>query len=125
MSKVRKIISATNQSNIINMHVLKKAAELKCDSHFLMDFVVRWNTSYTMLERFSIMKLIVDEITCNPQLINGIKDQQINKLRLLMLSSEEWELIYMMQRLLKPFYTSTIMLQGRKYETLALSKVNN
>ena len=111
------------QSNVINMHVIQKAELTKIDSNFITDFIVRWSTSHQMLERFYNMKVIMDEIPCNPQLINGINRKQENKLKSLILTSEDWEMIAMLKKLLKPFYISTKMLQGRKYETLALSKV--
>ena len=72
MAKVRKIISMVKQSNVINMHVIQKAELTKIDSNFITDFIVRWSTSHQMLERFYNMKVIMDEIPCNPQLINGI-----------------------------------------------------
>ena len=105
------------------MHVIQKAELTKIDSNFITDFIVRWSTSHQMLERFYNMKVIMDEIPCNPQLINGINRKQENKLKSLILTSEDWEMIAMLKKLLKPFYISTKMLQGRKYETLALSKV--
>ena len=51
--KVRKIINSVNKSNTLVMHIIKKAKELKLDStNFMIDFEVRWNTTYKMLERF-------------------------------------------------------------------------
>ena len=59
----------------------KKANDSKLDvSNFIVDFAVRWNTSYTMLERFQKLKVVVDEITFNPQLINGVSKSQESKL---------------------------------------------
>ena len=122
------------------MHVVKKSKELtkallnnsqnqqasnkliEVPSHFLSDFFVRWNTTYLMLERFYTMKAIVDEMTCNPQIINGITSNQEKTLNWNILSQEDWETIAILIKLLKPFSIASTMLQRRKFETLALSK---
>ena len=105
------------------MHVVKKANDSKLDvSNFIVDFAVKWNTSYTMLERFQKLKVVVDEITCNPQLINGVSKSQESKLKKLILSNEDWNKINILLGLLKPFYACSKMLQGRSYQTLSISK---
>ena len=121
------------------MHVVKKAKQLEqsanieassntehttVSSNSLNDFIVRWCTCFLMLESFYAMKLIVDEITCNPQLISGIKKTQETKLKKLVLSSKDWQMINSLKKVLYPFYRATVLLQGRKYETLAMSKVS-
>lgn len=117
------------------MHVVKKAKQIALDlieqdpdsegypSTFLNDFIVRWSSSYKMLNRFYKMKIIVDEITCNPQLIAGIKKAQETKLKKLILRSEDWNILNSLRNVLYPFYRATMMLQIRKYETLPLAKV--
>ena len=124
------------------MHVINKSKELtkvllnnsqnqqagtqnkliEVPSNFLSDFIVRWNTTYLMLERFYVMKAIVDEMTCNPQIINGITYKQEQTLHGIILSHEDWENIAILIKLLKPFSKASTMLQRRKFETLALSK---
>ncbi len=124
------------------MHVIKKSKELtkalldnsqnqqassqnkliEVSSNFLSDFVVRWNTTYLMLERLYLMKAIVDEMTCNPQIINGITYNLEKTLNGIILSQEDWETISILIKLLKPFSIASTMLQRRKFETLALSK---
>jgi hypothetical protein len=131
-----------HQSNNLNMHVIKKSKELtkalldnsqnqqassqnkliEVSSNFLSDFVVRWNTTYLMLERLYLMKAIVDEMTCNPQIINGITYNLEKTLNGIILSQEDWETISILIKLLKPFSIASTMLQRRKFETLALSK---
>jgi hypothetical protein len=122
--KVRKIINMVSRSSVIKRHVIDKAKALSnVNSDFILDFCVRWNTSYLMLERFYQLKLIVDEITCNPQLILGIKLRSEKKLRSLVITKEDWDTIVLMTNLLKPFYKASVMLQGQKYQTLSMAKV--
>ena len=113
-----------NKCDIINRHVIEKAKSRRLEiAEFILDFHVRWNTTYLMLERFYLLKVIVDEITCNPQLIQGIKKHHIDKLRKFHLKQEHWESISILIKVLKPFYKASVMLQGQKYHTLSMSKV--
>jgi hypothetical protein len=75
-----------------------------------------------MLERFYKLKIVVDEITCNPQLIQGISKKQERNLKNLILKAKNWEIIIILIKLLKPFYKASLMLQGKTYQTLSLSK---
>jgi hypothetical protein len=113
-----------SRSSVIKRHVIEKAKALSIDnSDFILDFCVRWNTSYLMLERFYQLKLIVDEITCNPQLILGIQLTSERKLRSLVITKEDWDVVVLMIKLLKPFYKASVMLQGQKYQTLSMAKI--
>jgi hypothetical protein len=76
-----------------------------------------------MLERFHELKIIVDEITCNPQIIEGIKKSHSDKIRKINFKQDDWECITILINLLKPFYKATIMLQGQKYHSISISKV--
>jgi hypothetical protein len=76
-----------------------------------------------MLERFHLLKVIFDEITCNPQIISGIQKKHLDKIRKINFKQEDWECITVLITVLKPFYKATIMLQGQKYHSLSMSKV--
>ena len=76
-----------------------------------------------MLERFHLLKVIVDEITCNPQIISGIQKSHLDKIRKINFKQDDWECITVLITVLKPFYKATIMLQGQKYHSLSKSKV--
>ena len=106
--------------DIINRHVLRKSKSSNLES---LDFHVRWNTTYLMLERFHILKVIVDELTCNPQIIEGIKKCHLDKIRKINFKQEDWNTIIILIKLLKPFYKASVMLQGQKYHSLSMSKV--
>ena len=113
-----------NKCDIINRHIIEKAKQSGQETaDFILDFHVRWNTTYLMLVRFYNLKVIVDEITCNPQLIQGIKKQHLEKLRKINFKQDDWASINVLINVLKPFYQASVMLQGQKYHTLSMSKV--
>ncbi len=72
---------------------------------------LRWNSTYQMIDRFLKFKLIVKSITSTAEsLIEGIKKNDAKKLKDLMLSDSEWELIEVLHKLLKPFAEATTLL---------------
>ena len=106
------------------MYVVKRAKIYELSNEtFISDFQVRWNTTYDMLERFFEFKILIDEITYNPILIEGLKNKSKDELRNLALNLDDWRIVETLIKVLKPFKRVTDMLQGQKYETLALSKV--
>ena len=106
------------------MHVLKRSREIKLPHEtFIMDFEVRWNTTFNMLERFLEFKILIDEITINPHVINGLTQSPLKKkLKDCFLDINDWNLVKALIKLLKLFKRVTDMLQGYKYRTLSLSK---
>ncbi len=86
-----------------------------------MDSHVFWNTTYLVFERFHLFKVIVDEITCNPQIISDIQKIHLDKIRKINFKQEDWECITVLITVIKPFYKATIMLQGQKHHSLSMS----
>ena len=111
------------RSNNINMYVIKRAKEMSLPNKtFIMDFQVRWNTTFDMLDRFLIFKKVIDEITNNPGVISGLDEKKKKDLRNLDFYSDDWRIVQTLIRILKPFKRATDILQGQKYQTMALSK---
>lgn len=75
-----------------------------------------------MLDRFRVFKIVVDEITSNPERIEGLQNKAKSKLRKLALCLNDWLMVDTLVKMLKPFKKVTDLLQGQKYETLSLSK---
>lgn len=94
LSKIRTLGKLSRESNIICNHIIIKAQEKKLEYvNLIIDFHVRWNTTFLMLNRFIKFKEIINNITLAPEKIDGITKQNINKLKKLNLSNPEWELI--------------------------------
>jgi hypothetical protein len=111
------------RSNNLNIYVVKRVKEMEIPNKTsVIDFQVRWNTTYDMLDRFFVFKRIIDEITSNPGVVQGLDEKKKNDLRNLDLSLDDWRIVQFLIKILKPFKRVTDILQGQKYETIALSK---
>lgn len=92
LNKVRKIVKLVNKSNVLITFVKAKSKELDIKtSNFIIDFHVRWNTTYLMLDRFLILKPIVVVLTSNPKSIFNIRKDIIKKLEGSSISSQDWD----------------------------------
>ena len=91
--------------------------------NLLIDFFIRWNTTYLMIERLIQFKSIVNTLTSTPENVVGLSRAKIRKLGLLHLDQEDWSNLNLLKKNLEPFYCATKMLSGRKYQTLSISFV--
>ena len=69
---MRNLINRINNSNNIYMYCEIKKKEAKIDVSFKLDFQVRWNTTFMMLNRFLTLRSIVNDITMNAESIPNL-----------------------------------------------------
>lgn len=70
--KLRSIIKKVNNSNPIRSYVIKKQKSMNISDTFYLDFKVRWNTTYIMIERALKLKPIINDITANSSQITNL-----------------------------------------------------
>ncbi|CAF4007827.1 unnamed protein product, partial [Rotaria sp. Silwood1] len=137
LKRVRKVINFIHQSSVLDRYV-KKHIELKVQEYnnslppdqkdkqvkykdVVIDFEIRWNTTYFMLKRFIFFSSIITSITQNPSNDIGIKPTQYERLKRLAFSRIDWSILMGMKNVLKAFRDATVLLSGRKYATLGIS----
>ena len=122
LTKVRGISRLARKSNIIQIYVQQQIKELNFSKiNFIIDFHVRWNSTYLMIKRFLQLKEIVKKIIDQSSIIDGIKENQIKNLEKFCLDRNNWALLETLQKILLPLYLATKLLSGRKYPTLSLN----
>ena len=90
-------------------------------TNLILDFHVRWNSTYLMLKRLKRFQVCVNRLIANSSSINGITVAQVNNLESLKLDSFEWRLIESLVKVLEKFYTVTVIMSGSRYPTLSKS----
>ena len=113
VEKVRKLIKTIRKSSNI-FDYLQPYRKLHKIKHFLViDFHIRWNTTYIMLLRFEKYRGIIDILTSNPEKVTGLKNSLINKKKRLKLNESEWKVIKSLTEVLMPVYFASKLLQGK------------
>ncbi|CAF1216161.1 unnamed protein product [Adineta ricciae] len=136
LKRIRKLVNFIRKSSVLSRYVRhqihlkqteltrraeeQKTAAIKLNN-FVLDFRIRWNTTYTMLSRFIALSGIVNDITLSPSTEIGLTKRQYEKLRKLSFSSNDWLCLSALKNVLFPFYKATSLLSGSKYPTLSIS----
>ncbi|CAF4491367.1 unnamed protein product [Rotaria sp. Silwood2] len=107
----------------INQHSLNTNVKTVKYNDPVIDFVIRWSSTYKMLSRFIKLRSIVNDITHTPDKIAGLKSEQRLKLSKLAFSHSDWSCLTAVEYVLQPFEESTRLLSGRSYQTLAVGKI--
>lgn len=89
----------------------------------VIDFIVRWSSTFKMVNRFNKLRSIINDITHTPENIDGLKPEQRTKLCRLAFSHSDWNWLSSLEYVLQPFEQSTSLLSGRSYQTLAIAKI--
>jgi hypothetical protein len=76
---IRTIIKTIRKSINIFEFIDKERKELKIRKFLIMDFAIRWNSTYIMLKRFNTYKNLVNNLTSNAKIVPEIKKKQIEK----------------------------------------------
>lgn len=126
LSKVRNLIELSNKSNVLFSYVKKLIIEDKVLLPTLgLDMQIRWNSTFLMINSFLQYKKYVNEITKHPQKISKLDKSMVNKLERLSFSQLYWELLELLQCVLKTFHLSTVLVSARKYSTLYKRTLNS
>ena len=92
-------------------------------NELVMDFRVRWNSSFEMLQRFIKLSSIINDVTFTAKTLDGVTSELASKLSRLTFSHDDWNWLSSLKFVLGPFEESTRLLSGRSYQTLALGKM--
>ncbi|CAF1685048.1 unnamed protein product [Rotaria magnacalcarata] len=124
MKKSRLIIKFMRNHTITNEYIQKymiSRSDGKNTGILILDMIIRWNSSFLLIDRLINHKDVLNSMFAFPNNITGLTEQQIKKLKDLILNQHEWNLLNCLKNVLKPFLQTTTALSGQKYPTMALS----
>lgn len=121
--RVRSCVNYIRNNRAINDYVRDRAGSNlpPIRAGLVIDFEVRWNSTYIMIDRFIIHRGILNEITTEPLKIPGINVFQQMSLRssAFQFSGTDWSQLVDIHSLLKPFFVATNTISARNYPSLA------
>ncbi|CAF4967963.1 unnamed protein product, partial [Rotaria sp. Silwood1] len=92
-------------------------------NELVIDFRIRWSSTFMMLHRFNKLSSVVNDVTFTPRNIDGVESQQVLKLSKLAFSHDDWNWLSALEFVLQRFEESTTLLSGKTYQTLSLGKM--
>jgi hypothetical protein len=126
LNKCRKLIKCIRKSKNILFHVRQLVENMtneKIRFELSLDFFVRWNTTYIMIDRFIKYRAIIEEITKFPNKIVGLNGKQVDRLRSLRFKTDEFDTLESLKHCLEPFFRATKILSGSNYASCSLAYV--
>ena len=124
LKKVRTLIKTVKNSNVILSYLIEKLKENSAKlPSLVLDFFIRWNSTYIMLSVLKKYRSYVSSITNEPSNIEGLDQNKMRKLESLNFSSTEWTALAALEYVLTPFYDATLSLSGSKYETISMAHI--
>ncbi|CAF1523500.1 unnamed protein product, partial [Rotaria sordida] len=118
---VRDQISLKQQES--NKRSKKDNTESVVYNELVIDFEIRWSSTFIMRHRFNKLSSVVDDVTFTPRNIDGVESQQVLKLSKFTFSHDDWSWLSTLELVLKCFEESTSLLSGKTYQTLSLGKM--
>ena len=89
----------------------------------LVDFIIRWSSTFKMANRFIKLRLIINNITHTPENTDGLKPGQRLKLCRLAFSHFDWNWLISLEYVLQLFEQCTRLLCSRSYPTVGITKI--
>lgn len=124
MKKTRIIIKFMKNHTVTNEYINKHMISIHGVNKFgclVLDMVIRWCSSFLLLDRLIEHKDILNNIFAFPVNLPGLTEDQKKRLKELALNQHEWELLQALKFVLEPFLDSTTVLSGQTYPTMAAS----
>ncbi|CAF3158305.1 unnamed protein product, partial [Rotaria sp. Silwood2] len=118
LTKCRKLIDMIRKSSILTLYFNKHRKELEETRNVLRDVCTRWNSSYMMIDSLKTVRPIIENLYNDKHRLN-IKDDQIEKLNELEITSAEWNHLNQLHYVLEVFYNATNIVSGKTYPTMS------
>ena len=123
MKKSRLMIRFIKDHNITNEYFNKSILSKnngKKGGGLVLDMMIRWNSSFTLLDRLFTHKDIFQNTSLLSNNFQGLTDKQKKRLKELTFNEYEWESIEILRNVLEPFFDTTKALSGQTYPTMGL-----
>jgi hypothetical protein len=123
MGKTRSVIKFLRNHSVTNDYILKSMLSQnggKTTGGLVLDMIIRWNSSFLLLNRLFLHKDILNGMFAFPNSVPDLSDEQRTRLQELILTQSEWKLLEYLKHVLEPFSEATLVLLGQTYPTMDL-----
>lgn len=120
MKKCRSLVKLINKSSVLMNYVLNLKKQLNIQRSLQLDCKSRWNSSYRLVESILKYKKVINKINSDKHEI-GLNKKQVTKLSSIQMDLDDWEMLKLIEFVLKPIVQATGMASGSTYPTIGVS----
>jgi hypothetical protein len=119
LKKCRSIAKAVKKSTILSefVRIEQKSSQYKLSIRH--DCKTRWNSTFILTHSLIELKHLVVKLFSEKRSFNLRKDQ-VDKLRTIELSYDDWELLSSIHYVLKPLFLATALISGKNYPSIGI-----
>ncbi|CAF1291621.1 unnamed protein product [Rotaria sordida] len=123
INRTRDFVKLTRRRYLIRDYFKQEAKAKKLEGDgLILDCIIRWNSSYYMINRFINYKDLINELISNPRIVSSeISPSMISCLKQRSFCQKEWDMLVAVRDVLAKFEEACQLLFGKKYPTLSIS----
>ncbi|CAF3013655.1 unnamed protein product [Rotaria sp. Silwood2] len=114
LSRCRQLIQDMRNIGVVQTYI---SMEIGNGRGFTVDMVIRWNTTFQMLDRPLEHQTIIDNVVRRK--FNGLTLVQTNRLKLAALTPNDWDVLRTLHHVLTGFDSATTIVSASHYPTLS------
>ncbi|CAF1391925.1 unnamed protein product [Rotaria sp. Silwood1] len=114
LSRCRQLIQDIRNIGVVQTYT---SMEIGNGRGFTVDMVIRWNTTFQMLDRLLEHQTIIDNVVRRK--FNGLTLVQTNRLKLAALTPDDWDVLRALHHVLTGFDSATTIVSASHYPTLS------
>jgi len=120
MKKCRSMVKLINKSCILMTYVMNLKKQLNINLSIQLDCKSRWSSTHHLVEVMLIYRKIINKINSEKYDI-GLNKKQTTKLTSIELDQFDWNMLEVMDYILKPFVRAINLISGSHYPTIGIA----
>jgi len=120
MKKCRSIVKLMNKSSILMNYVVNLKKQFNICLSLQLDCKHRWSSTHHLVEVMLKYRKIINKINSEKYDI-GLNKKQTNKISSIELDQFDWNMLEMIDIILRPFAQATNLISGSQYPTIGIA----
>lgn len=108
------------KSSVFTVYMIKQCKLMKIKRNIIKDVRTRWNSSYFMIDSLIKLRPVIEQLFNDKHHLH-IKNEQIESLSSLEISTTEWNYLIQSNNLLEIFHHATKTMSGCSYPSIGLA----